>query len=277
MIFSLMLLLQSAAPSPVLPTLDEVKLRDCLKLVAADAKSGIVNANEWARAGTQGTTGSKSGYFAEICLASGYAADGQFAPAADKFASAARAAEKNGDLGSAKIWAQAGNAALDAGNADDALRYLNNALLPGKLLPEERIAALIDRARALVSSDNNDAAMADLAEVRRTAPNLGQGWLLSATLARRSDDLAAAQGFIKTAGALYPSDPAVALEAGNIAAAAGANDIAREQWQQTILIAPASAQAAVARNALAQLAAMEAQEAKASPAPSPPAPAIQSR
>lgn len=254
MFLPLLLFLQSGA----LPTLDEVKLRDCLKLVRADAKSGIVSANEWAREQPSG----KNRYFADICLASGYARDGKYSQSADRFAEAARAAEKAGDLGAAKLWAQAGGAALSAGRTDDALGYIETALRSGKLLPGERIDTLIDRARAYVASDRLDSAMTDLAEIRRTAPNLGQGWLLSATLARRMGDLAAAQGFIKTAGALYVSDPAVALEAGNIAAAAGAYDIAREQWQQTIKIAPGSPQSATAKALLEQLAAIDAEQAK---------------
>lgn len=254
MLFSAFLMLQSAA----LPTLDEVKLRDCLKLVRADAKSGIVAANEWA----QSPGGAKNGYFADICLASGYAADGKYAESADSFARAAKLAEKADDPAFGKLWAQAGGAALSAGRTGDALEYIETALRSGKLLPDERTDTLIDRARAHVASERPDSALADLAEIRRTAPNLGQGWLLSATLARRMGDLAAAQGFIKTAAALYDSDPAVALEAGNIAAAAGAYDIAREQWQQTIKIAPGSPQSAAARGFLDQLAAIEADQAK---------------
>lgn len=251
MFLTFMLFLQSTA----LPTFEEVQLRDCLKLVRDDAKSGIVRANEWA----QGQNGPKGGYFADICLASGYAGDGEYSQAADQFQRAAKGAEQAGDLRSAKLWAQAGNAALIAGRTADAIAFLTTALIPGKLLPEERADALIDRARAHVAGGELAAATADLAELRRIAPNLGQAWLLSATLARRSGDLGTAQAYIKTAAALYPSDPAVALEAGNIAAAAGAYEVAREQWRQTIKIAPSSGQAASARKLLDQLTAGEPQ------------------
>jgi tetratricopeptide (TPR) repeat protein len=262
MFFTALLLLQSTA----LPTLNEVKLRDCLKLVRQDAKSGIVSANEWAQ------TESKASYFADICLASGYAADGKFSEAADRFQRAAKGAEAEKDLRSAQLWAQAGNAALSAGQASDALSFLNSALMPGKLLPGERIDALIDRTRAYVADAKADLAMNDLAELRRIAPDNGQGWLLSATLARRTGDLAAAQDFIKTAAAILPSDPAVSLEAGNIAAAAGAYAIARDQWQQTIKIAPSSGQAGSAKALLEQLKQIEAEQAAADKAPAPPQP-----
>ena len=64
-----------------------------------------------------------------------------------------------------------------------------------------------------------------------------------------------ALAFIQTAAAVLPSDPAVALEAGNIAIAAGDDDTARKQWEQTIKIAPNSRQATTARAQLAALAA----------------------
>ena len=52
--------------------------------------------------------------------------------------------------------------------------------------------------------------------------------MLSATLARRLNKLPDALAFIQTAAALLPSDPAVALEAGNIAIAAGDDNTARK-------------------------------------------------
>jgi tetratricopeptide (TPR) repeat protein len=256
MILTALLLLQSTSllvQSTAMPTLDEVKLRDCLKLVRQDTKSGIVSANEWAQGSPKG------GYFADICLASGYAGDSKFSEATDAFQRAAKGAEAAKDLRSAQLWAQAGNAAISAGRTADALTYLNNALRPGKLLPNERVNALIDRARAFVADGKSNEAMNDLTEIRRIAPDNGQGWLLSATLARRNGDLAAAQDFIKTAAAILSSDPAVSLEAGNIAASAGAYAIAREQWQQTIKIAPTSGQAATAKANLEQLQGIEAE------------------
>ena len=52
-----------------------------------------------------------------------------------------------------------------------------------------------------------------------------------------------ALSYIQTAASLFPRDPSVALEAGNIAIAAGDQAAARKQWEQTIAIAPTSRQA----------------------------------
>jgi predicted TPR repeat methyltransferase len=67
--------------------------------------------------------------------------------------------------------------------------------------------------------------------------------------------LADALSYIQTTAALLPRDAAVALEAGNIAIAAGDEAAARKQWQQSIAIAPNSRQAATATAQLAALAA----------------------
>ena len=59
--------------------------------------------------------------------------------------------------------------------------------------------------------------------------------------------------YIHTAAALLPREPAVALEAGNIAIAAGDEAVARKQWEQVIVIAPSSRQANTAQAQLGAL------------------------
>ena len=154
-----------------------------------------------------------------------------------------------------------GTARAALGRAGDAVADLTKALAGGTLQRTSRGDALIGRARAYVAGGQVEPAATDLAEARRIMPNDPTAWLLSATLARRTNDLAGAQQFIQTAAALSPSNAAVALEAGNIAVAAGAYDIAREQWLQTIRISPQSAQADTARRLIEQLAAMGAKPA----------------
>ncbi|WP_381424259.1 hypothetical protein [Sphingorhabdus arenilitoris] len=254
-----LLLLQSAA----LPSFQEVQLRDCIKLARSDPNSAIVNADIMTRAG--------GGYLADICQAEAHASARDYPKAADIFAKAAALAASAKDDRAANLWAQAGNAAIAAGQNANAITYLTKALDGAGQPPQKRAEILIDRARAQVASDGADgndvaeddvaAANADLAEVRRITPDNGLAWLLSATLARRSGDLANAQNYIKTAADLSPSDAAVALEAGNIAAAAGAYRIAREQWQQVIKIAPDSPQAQAAKILLSELDAIEANAA----------------
>jgi tetratricopeptide (TPR) repeat protein len=80
-------------------------------------------------------------------------------------------------------------------------------------------------------------AEAALTTARKLSPENGTAWLLSATLARRMNKLSDALSYIQTTAALLPRDAAVALEAGNIAIAAGDEGAARKQWEQCIGIA----------------------------------------
>ena len=246
MLLPLLLLLQSGTNI----SMNEAGLRDCVNLARADAASAIVSADELARSG--------GGYLADICAANAYVTGGDYEKAADKFAQAAALAEAAKDSRAANLWAQAGNAAIASGQASDAIGYLDKALEENGQMQQKRAEILIDRARAQVIGGNNDAADNDLSEVRRIAPENASAWLLSAALARRSGDLDSAQNHIRTAAGLSPRDAAVALEAGNIAAAAKAYAIAREQWQQAIKIAPESGSAQTARKLIAQLDLIEA-------------------
>src|SRR3546814_11682102 len=65
-------------------------------------------------------------------------------------------------------------------------------------------------------------------------------WLLSATLARRMDNLPVAQEHIAQAVALYPDDASVALEEGNIAVLSGMADVATLAWERAVKVAPES-------------------------------------
>ncbi len=237
------------AQSTALPSFDEVRFDDCQKLIATDPASAIVNASEWRQSGGK--------YLADACLAEAYAASGKYAEAATNFAGAAAAATKAGDKYGPRFWAQAGNAAIAGEQADEAIRYFDEALSAPKLSLPDRAEILIDRARAYVGGGRTAEAASDLTEARRIAPDNGLAWLLSATLARRGGKLEDAQNYIVTAAALAPSEASVALEAGNIAAAAGALTIAKEQWQQVVRIAPQSPQASTAAQLLAQLEAQQ--------------------
>ena len=92
------------------------------------------------------------------------------------------------------------------------------------------------------------------------APQVAEVWLLSATLARRMEDLDSAQGWIETAAALAPANPSIGVEAGLIAAMGGFDDAARASWESVMDTAPGTPQASAARNYLAQLNAMPALE-----------------
>jgi len=249
-------LLQAATPAAAqpLPTLDEVQFSECLTLASKDSASAISSASLW--------TQQKGGYLARACHGFALATDFKFDLAVPMLTEAATLAQAKGDPRAARFWAQAGNAAIAAGQADVAVDALDKALASKALDNVERADSEVDRARALVALGKSADGEAALATARQLAPENGAAWLLSATLARRLNKLPDALAFIQTAAALLPSDPAVALEAGNIAIAAGDDNTARKQWEQVIKIGPTSRQAVTATAQLAALAATATPAAK---------------
>lgn len=246
--FLISLLLQAATPSTAqpLPTLNEVQFSECLTLARTDAASAVTDASLWAQQG--------GGYLARACHGFALASDFQFDLALPILLEAATGADEKGDPRAARFWAQAGNAAIAAGNPQAALDALNKALAHENLSAPERADSEVDRARALVALGQNDLAEKALTTARTLSPENGTAWLLSATLARRLNKLPDALAYVQTAAALSPRDAAVALEAGNIAIAAGDETAARKQWEQAIAIAPDSRQAISAKGQIATLA-----------------------
>jgi tetratricopeptide (TPR) repeat protein len=244
--FFLPLLLQTATPASAqpLPTLDEIQFAECLDLARKDAASAVTEASLWAQ--------QKGGYLAKACHGFALASDFKFDLAIPVLTEAAQGAEERKDPRAARFWAQAGNAAIANEQPADALTALDKAL-PLATANAEKADIEVDRARALVALTRNDEAVAALANARTLGPENGTAWLLSATLARRLGKLPDALTYIQTAAPLLPRDPAVALEAGNIAIAAGDEAAARKQWEQAIAIAPTSRQANTAQAQLAAL------------------------
>ena len=246
-LLSTLLLVAAPASAQPLPTLNEVQFDECLKLAGTDPASAVTEASLWAQQG--------GGYLARACHGYALATDFNFDLAIPMLTEAAKLAEEKGDSRAARFWAQAGNAAIAADQPDAALDALNKALASQNLESTERADSEVDRARALVALGRPADAEAALTSARQLSPENGTAWLLSATLARRMSKLPDALTFIQTSAALLPRDAAVALEAGNIAVAAGDEGAARKQWEQTIAIAPNSRQAATATAQLAALAA----------------------
>ncbi len=254
MLSVLFALIQAASPASAqpLPTLNEVRFTECLDLARKDAPSAVTEASLWTQQG--------GGYLALACHGFALAADFKFDLASSILAEAAKGAQEKGDQRAAGFWSQAGNSAIAAGQLDLALDSLDKALATTTLDSKERADSEVDRARALVALNRTADAEKSLTTSRQLSPENGTAWLLSATLARRLNKLPDALTYIQTAASLFPRDPAVALEAGNIAIAAGDENAARKQWEQVIAIAPTSRQA---NSAQAQLVALGA-------APTPP-------
>ena len=247
MLPALLLLLQASGPvtDKSLPTLNELQFEECSALARKDPASAVMEASLWAQQG--------GGYLAKACHGLALANDFRFTEARVLFAAAAREADSQRDSRAARFWAQAGNAAIVAGQPADALSALDTALASNVPTNPERADIEIDRARALVALKRDADAVSALTSARGYNAENGTAWLLSATLARRTNALSDALTYIKTAALITPRDAAVALEAGNIAIAAGDEVSARKQWEQAIAIAPASRQATTARAQLAAL------------------------
>jgi tetratricopeptide (TPR) repeat protein len=229
------------APAPVTP-----KFQACLDAGSANPQDGISFAEAWRM--------DSGGYRARECLGFSYARAERWAPAMVAYEQAADEAEREGDIAEgARLWAQAGNAALAGGDPAKARKEFDAALARG--LPDglAKGEVYLDRARALVALGQTTPARSDLDDALVMAPQDPLAWLLSATLARRMNDLALAQRHIAQAVSLSSDDPSVALEEGNIAVLTSQDDIARAAWQRAITLAPDSPAGKAATANLAEL------------------------
>lgn len=245
MFLAVLTMLQLTLPlSPPWTTDAKAKLTECLSLAASDAAAAEKSATDWRAAG--------GSYFARQCLGAALGNQGRWAEAAAAFEAAAKDADAAKDLVSADCWAKAGNAWLAAGDAAKAGAALDTAIGSGVLLGTALGEAHLDRARARVAAGQMDGARADLDEAVQSAPEDPLCWLLSATLARRMNDLPRAKKDILEALTRDPNSASAQLEAGNIAALQGDEPGARAAWSRAIELAPGSAMAEAARNALSQ-------------------------
>lgn len=239
----LLLLAQATTPSgPPAPIAD--RYERCLDLAKSDPAAAEAEAGQWQLAG--------GAFFASQCLGMAYANEARWSAAAASFENAARAAEKAGDTRGANYWAQAGNAWLAAGDAPKARSALDAAISGGTLKGLALGEAHLDRARAMVASDDPEGAREDLNRALTEVPADPLAWLLSATLARREQQLPRAKTDIAEALRLGGDDAAVQLEAGNIAALAGDEAGAKAAWRQAVTLRPDSAAGKAAAAALKQ-------------------------
>jgi len=224
------------------------KLQACLDVATGDAAAGITFAQDWALDG--------GGFSAGQCLGFANAQGENWPQAVKAFDEAALSAQKEGaPMDAARLWSQAGNAALAGGEARKALGFLDAAL--GSGLPDDiaKGEIYLDRARAQVALDQPAKARPDIDAALKLAAADPLAWLLSATLARRMDDLKRARHDIDEAKRRSPDDASVALEDGNIAVLAGDDASAKAAWQRAVTLAPLSDQAAAARDNIGRLAA----------------------
>ena len=242
----ILLLLAAQAATPAAPSGPAASIENryehCLDRAQTDPTGAAAEAGQWQLAG--------GSFFASQCLGMAYANEARWSAAAASFDSAARAAEKAGDTRAANYWAQAGNAWLAAGDAEKARSALDAAVSSGTLKGQALGEAHLDRARAMVAGDDPEGARDDLDRALREVPADPLVWLLSATLARRMEHIPRARTDIAEALRLSGDDPAVQLEAGNIAALARDEAGAKAAWRQAVTLRPDSAAGKAAAAAL---------------------------
>jgi Tfp pilus assembly protein PilF len=239
----LVLLATAALPLAQIEGGDAPRFQACLKLIKQDGKAAVEQASEW--------TARSNTLPARHCLGLAFVAEERWAPAVLAFEQAARDAEAQRDGRAATLWTQAGNAALAGDDPSKARTFLDRALALPTLPAAMQGEAWFDRARADVALDDAKQARIDLDKGLALVPQDPFGWLLSATLARRENDLPRAAKDIAQAAKTAPNDPSVALEEGNIAAASGQMEAAMRAWTRTAQIAPGTAEGKAAAAALA--------------------------
>lgn len=226
------------------------RLAACMALAARDPAAALAEARMWREQAKVPMAQVR----ANQCIGLIQSNQGDFAGAEDSFTAAIAGVPQAQHVGAVPLMAMAGNAALAGGRAENALTWFDRALaVPGN--PDNAALGAIqcDRSRALVALRRDAEAAAALEEAHRLAPEDAEGWLLSATLARRQNDLPRAQRDIEVAARLDPRAPAVGLEAGVIAVLDGRDEAARKSWTSVVEAAPASDEAKVAKGYLEQL------------------------
>ena len=235
----------------------------CLAAGDKDSTAGIAAARAWLAETSKTATPNTAHGAAAQCLGQLLLQQGDSAGAESAFAESAGQVPATDMPAAAALQAMAGNAALAGGRAEAALTWYDKALAP---LPASapsaddnavRGAVQVGRSRALVALGRLPEASGALQEAHRLAPNDPEGWLLSATLARRAKSLEQAQRDIETAVSLAaqgdPLGPQIGLEAGVIAMLSGREEAARKSWDSVVALAPGSAEAATAKGYLDQI------------------------
>lgn len=223
---------------------DGARFKACVALTRKDPAAAIEQADEWAKRSNT--------LVSRHCLGLAFVAAERWQPAILTFEQAAQEAELQQDGRAADLWSQAGNAALAADDPTKARGYFDRALRLPVTQPAMTGETWLDRARADVALNDLPQGRIDLDKGLALVSQDPFGWLLSATLARRQKDLPRAAKDIAIAVKAAPTDPAVALEQGNIAAASGQMEAAKAAWTRAAQLAPGEPEGKAAAAALAQ-------------------------
>jgi len=226
------------------------RLAICVALIEVNPEAARADASRWLE-----TAKLDQKADAAQCQGMALVELGRWEEAAETFINGRDLTTPNAQQSRAQLGAMAGNAQLVLGQTDAALVTLDLAHADAGSAGNEVLKGEIalDQARALVALGREVEARDALTLARLALPPNAQGWLLSATLARRMDALDDAQRFIEQAALLSPTDPEIGLEAGVIAVLSGRDDAARKSWSSVVETAPDTPFAQVAAEYLAQL------------------------
>ena len=212
---------------------DRSRYAACLALAKSAPGRAIESAQAWRI--------ENGGMAALHCLALAQFERKDYAAAFSSFDAAVKASQRAGDGQVVVLLSQAADAALLAGQPQTALGFLDRAISSGggaaatgsdatAITPRVEAALRVTRAETLVELRRDKDAAADLTRATMVFPDVPDGWLLRATLARRMGDLATAETAILAAAARTPDSAEVQYEAGNIAAARGDMVLAKTAW-----------------------------------------------
>lgn len=238
----------SPAQQPDSPKPD--RLAACIAKAARDPQAALADARNWVSEGRDDGQNVR----ANQCLGLILSNAGDFDGALAAFAQGVAGVPKQQEVAAVPLMAMAGNAALAGGKADVALGWFDRAVAVKDYADNAALGAIqIDRSRALVALGRLAEAGGALDEAHRLAPEDAEGWLLSATLARRNGDLPRAQRDIEIAAQYAPRDAGIGLEAGVIAVLDGRDDAARKSWESVLATDPDGDAGKVAKGYLDQL------------------------
>ena len=232
---------------------DRSRYATCLALAKSAPGRAIESAQAWRV--------ENGGMAALHCLALAQFERKDYAAAFTSFDAAVKASQRTGDGQVVVLLSQAADAALLAGQPETALGFLDRAISSGggaaatgsdatAISPRVEAALRVTRAETLVELKRDKAAAADLVRATALFPDVRDGRLLQATLARRMGALSLAETAILQAAQRTPDNAEVQYEAGNIAAARGDIGLAKTAWTAAAAAEPESMAGQAAAKAL---------------------------
>ena len=205
---------------------NQAQYQACMALLDRDAAGALDSAVEWEKQG--------GGDAARHCKALAMIRTGQVEDGALELERIAETMPQVKSPMAAKLFAQAGQAWIKAGNPQRALYAQNQGL---KLNPKD-VDLLVDRALTYGNSGMYFEALDDLNAAIDLSPDDADIYAFRAAAYRRLENNDLAEDNIEQALKLSPSHPGALLERGYLRRAQGDQKGAREDWLTVIQVMP---------------------------------------